>query len=630
MLRPATGVNEETTAQERFISLRLRLLVLVMLVLLPWLALVLYTQAEERRGAIAHVNSDEMRLIGIVTSNQAAQIEAARQLLTAIAHLPQLQGEDSAACRELLAEMLAASPMYVNLGVAQPDGNLSCSAVPLQSAVNVSDRMYFRRAMETRRFAIGDYQIGRVTLLPALNYAYPVLGGGGNVQAVVFAAQSLNWLALALSQVDFPPGAVLTVIDRNGTVLARLPDTGDLIGKALPEGKVRAALSTQREGGVFEAEDAQGIRRLWAHAPLIAGLGLHATIGVSEAAAFADVNRRLIRNLVALGLVTLAAMSAAWFGGRFILRQVDALVAATRRLGSGDLSARAPVLGDRSELELLARAFNDMGATLEARDRSLRIAEQKNRAAEVELAVTRAHMDVARQIQRSLLPESPLTLGGMRIAGRCIPADAVGGDYFGYFPHGHDGVDSFIGDVSGHGVGAALLMAEARITFLAERLVEPGAAQILARLNDLLHDDLDQAGHFITACCATFDAVSRELKYANAGHPPALLLRADQASCTMLDADGVLLGLNKQVRFAEVKLEMQTGDMVVFYTDGITEARNEAGDMFGRERLADAVAAHRADDPEAVIGGVLAALDRFAGTTQRDDDLTIVVMKLEV
>ena len=106
----------------------------------------------------------------------------------AIGHLPQLHGEASSACRAFLAEMLAASPMYVNLGVAEPDGDLSCSAVPLQSSVNVSDRLYFRRAMETRRFAIGDYQIGRVTLIPSLNYGYPVLGDEGNVQAVVFAA----------------------------------------------------------------------------------------------------------------------------------------------------------------------------------------------------------------------------------------------------------------------------------------------------------------------------------------------------------------------------------------------------------------------------------------------------------
>jgi serine phosphatase RsbU (regulator of sigma subunit) len=618
----------EIAAAGRFFSLRLRLLALVVLVLLPWLALVLYTQADERRAAIADVNRDEMRLIRIVTSNQAAEIEGARQLLTAIARLPQLRSKETTACSAFLAEMRAASPMYLNLALAEPDGHLSCSAIALQSVVNVADRMYFRRVMETRRFAVGEYQIGRVTLLPSINYAYPILGAGDEVQAVVIAAQSLNWLTVALAKVEFPPGAVLMVTDRNGTVLARLPDTGDVIGRTLPEAEVLAALSRQKEGGVFEADDAQGERRLWAHAPLIAGLDLHAIIGVPKSVAFADINRRLVRNLVALGLVTILALAAAWFGGKFILRQVDALLAATQKLAAGNLGVRAPVLGDRSELELLARAFNDMSTTLETRDRELRIAEDKTRAAEIKLAVTRAHMDIAREIQRSLLSEAPLTLAGMRIAGRCIPADAVGGDYFGYFPHGRDGFDSFVGDVSGHGVGAALLMAEARIMFLAERLVEPGAAQVLARLNALLHDDLDRAGHFITACCATFDAKTREFKYANAGHPPALLLRAGEMHCTTLDADGVLLGLNRQADFAEVKLKMETGDIVVFYTDGITETKNRTGDMFGLDRFAEAVAMHRTEDPEMMIDGVFAALDRFAGATQREDDLTIVVMKL--
>ena len=611
----------------RFVSLRLRLLVLLMLVLLPWLALVLYTQAEERSAAITHVHGDETRLIQFVTSNQAAEIEAARQLLIAFARLPQLRTADASACSAFMKEMLAAYPAYLNLGVIASDGNVWCSGVQLISAASAADRLYFRRAMETRDFAIGDYQIGRITLLPQINYAYPLLDDADRVQGVVYAAQSLNWLTVALAKSEFPSGAVFSVIDRNGTVLARLPDTGDLIGKPLPEGEVLAALSSRKEGSVFEADDAQGVRRLWAQAPLITGHDLHAAIGVPKSLAFADSDRRLNRNLLALALVALAGFVAAWFGGKFILRQVDALVSATQKLAAGQLGARAAVVGDRSELELLARAFNDMSATLEKRDRELRTAEEKTRAAEVELAVTRAHMDIAREIQRSLLPEAPLTLAGMRVAGRCIPADAVGGDYFGYFSHGGDGVDSFVGDVSGHGVGAAMLMAEARITFLAERLVGLGAAQILTRLNGLLHDDLDRAGHFITACCATFDAKTRELKYANAGHPPGLLLRTAEARCTTLDADGVLLGIRKRADFSEAKVRMETGDVVVFYTDGITEARNGAGEMFGAERLAEAVTMHRADDPEIMVDGVLAALDRFAGDTPRDDDLTIVVMK---
>ena len=617
-------------AQTRFWSLRLRLLGLVALMLVPWLILVVYTQADERKAAIANVNRDAMRLIHIVTSNQAAQIEAARQLLAAFARLPQVHTTDAAACSAFLADMLKAYPLYLNVGVIDPNGSLFCSAAPFKSPINVADRAYFKTVLEMRDFTIGDYQIGRVLKVPAINYAYPLVGPSKRIDGVVFLAQDLKWLTAALANVEFPPGAILVVTDRNGTVLARMPDPGDWIGKVLPEPEVLEIVSSQRDGGLFEATDTQGVRRLWAHAPLIAGQDLHATMGASKAVAFADIDRRLIRNLAGLGLVTLAAVFVAWTGGKYILRRVDALVAATRKFASGDLGTRVPERAVRSELDLLAPAFNTMATTLHARELELRAAEEKARKAEIALAVTRAHMDIAKQIQRSLLPEDPLALGCVRYAGRCIPADAVGGDYFGYFPRGGNepGVDTLIGDVSGHGVGAALLMAEARTMFLAERLVAPNAAQLLCKLNELLHADLECAGHFITACCAIFDATTRELSYANAGHPPALLLRASEARCTPIDADGCLLGISKAADFTEVKVRLQKNDIVVFYTDGITEMQNAAGEMFGVTRLGDAVVSSRAEDPELLVAKVLMALDGFAGNTRPEDDQTIVAMKL--
>ena len=208
------------------------------------------------------------------------------------------------------------------------------------------------------------------------------------------------------------------------------------------------------------------------------------------------------------------------------------------------------------------------------------------------------------------------------------PADSVGGDYFGYFPRGVDGVDTLVGDVSGHGVGAALLMAEARTMFLAERLVAPSACQLLCKLNELLHGDLDRAGFFITACCAIFDAPTRTLSYASAGHPPALLLRAGETRCTTIEAGGCLLGIDKSFDFVDVKVKLFTGDIVVFYTDGITEAQNRTGEMFGLERFGNAVAVNRAAEPEAVVARVIEELEKFAEGTPPDDDITIVVMKL--
>lgn len=615
-------------AHKRFVSLRVRLLGLLVLVLVPWLALIAYTQADERDEAVANVNRDATRLMALVTGNQAAQIEAARRLLSAFTRLPQLQAGDPQACHAFLAQMLVAYPAYQNLGLIERNGNIACSAVVMDRPINVADRNYFRKVMETGQFAISGYQTGRVTQLPTIAYGYPMFDAAGDTRAVLFASQALNWLTTALADVEFPRGGMLVVVDGDGTVLARMPDAGEAIGKPLPERQVLATLARQRDGGVFEADDAQGVARLWVHAPLIAGHDLHAAIGVPRSVAFAEINRRLARNLAVLGLVTMLATVAAWYGGTRLLRQVDALVAATRQLASGDRGARASVVGSRSELSLLADAFNAMAATLETRDRELRLAEEKTRAAEIELAVNRSHLEIAKEIQRSLLPQDPLSWAGVQVAGRCIPAADVGGDYFGYFPHGPDGVDSLIGDVSGHGVGAALLMAEARSTFLAERLAEPSAAGILARLNEVLYDDLDAAGHFITACCATVDVGTREVRYANAGHPPALLLRAGDACWTVLEAEGMPLGTRRAIEFAEVRIALRAGDVLVFYTDGITETRNEGGLMFGVERLGAIVVAHRDKAAESVVTAVLAALDAFRSSRQPDDDVTIVVMKL--
>src|SRR4051794_26473364 len=139
--------DDAVARHARFVSLRVRLLGLVALVVVPWLALVLYAQADERRAAVANVDRDAMRVLELVTSHQAVQIEAARQLLAALARLPQLRTPDT--CNALLKEMQNAYPRYANLLAVDPAGNVTCSAAPMRGPVTVSDRAYFQRAMAT-------------------------------------------------------------------------------------------------------------------------------------------------------------------------------------------------------------------------------------------------------------------------------------------------------------------------------------------------------------------------------------------------------------------------------------------------------------------------------------------------
>jgi sigma-B regulation protein RsbU (phosphoserine phosphatase) len=246
----------------------------------------------------------------------------------------------------------------------------------------------------------------------------------------------------------------------------------------------------------------------------------------------------------------------------------------------------------------------------------------------------RHEMEIARQIQLSLLPSAPLQVNGAQMAGYCLPAVHVGGDYFDYFAT-ENAVDIVIADVSGHSVGAALIMAETRSTLKMETHwmmkgqseLTNGADKTLALLNDLLFEDLNRADFFISMFYLTYRADTREIAYANAGHNCPLLLRRGARECVELDADGLILGIRKGVGFEEKKLVLSEGDMLLLYTDGVTEARNERGEFFGVPRLCELFVAHAGASPQDLIQIVVAELGRFCRSRSFDDDISLVVLK---
>jgi signal transduction histidine kinase len=351
-------------------SLQARLVLLVLLAVMPALALALYSDFEERRLRRAQVQEEALRLARLLSADHERLIEAARQLLVALARLPAVRGGDRAACSALLTDLLKQYPSYANFGVIGPDGNTRCTGLP-GGTPYAGDRAYFRRALETREFAIGDHQIGRLTRKATINFGYPVLDGAGEVQAVVFSALDLAWLGQVAAQAELPPGSQVTVIDRNGTVLARYPDAARWLGKGMPESPVARTILAQQGPGTLEAPGEDGIPRLFSFAPLGRGVSIradaHISVGIPRAVAFAPADRRLARNLIALGVVAALALAAAWVGGRvFIVRRVQALVESTRRLSAGDLGTRTGLPHGPGELGQLARAFDQMAASLQA------------------------------------------------------------------------------------------------------------------------------------------------------------------------------------------------------------------------------------------------------------------------
>ena len=350
-------------------SLRTRLLLLVFLAVIPALGLTLYTNLEERQLRKALVQEHAMRLSRLVSADYERLIEDARQLLMTLARFPAVRDRNRAACNAFFADLLTQNSSYANLGVIDADGNVICTAVPITDQVYLGDRVYFRGAVETRDFAIGEYQVGRITDKATVNFGYPVVDDEDHVRAVVFAALDLDWLNELARQAGLPPGTMLTVIDRNGTILSRYPNEGEWVGKLMPEPLVLTAILAQRGNGTIDAPGTDGIPRLFSFAPFggaARSADAYVSVGIPAAVAFAGVNQILARNLATLGLVAGLALAAAWVGGNlFIVRQIQALVGATKRVAAGELGVRTGLPQGQGELSQLAGAFDQMAESLE-------------------------------------------------------------------------------------------------------------------------------------------------------------------------------------------------------------------------------------------------------------------------
>ena len=264
-------------------------------------------------------------------------------------------------------------------------------------------------------------------------------------------------------------------------------------------------------------------------------------------------------------------------------------------------------------------------------DSEMKAKEQERRQKEEILLenvkVTR-DMEIAKQIQLSLLPPSPPDLNGALIACRCIPATHVGGDYYDFFRRGIDDIDIVIADVSGHSVGAALIMAETRSVLRAQFHATNSTRDILAMLNEELYEDLTNAELFITMFYVKFNMASRLLTYASAGHNRPLLFRPGRPSCTELDAEGLILGVKRNVLFEENTEQLQGGDVLLMYTDGVTEAQNRAGELFGESRLCEFLATVCTEHPDVMIDRILREVTAFSAPEPLQDDLSLVIIKL--
>jgi phosphoserine phosphatase RsbU/P len=258
---------------------------------------------------------------------------------------------------------------------------------------------------------------------------------------------------------------------------------------------------------------------------------------------------------------------------------------------------------------------------------SRKAAEEQIRQAHVNLAIAQNEIKIAQQIQATLSPSAPIKSEDFEVTGFCLPADKVGGDYFDYFFRKEAQLDMVIADVSGHSIGPALFMVEARSAIRAQTNLLATPSETLDVLNNFLFDDLDKSDYFITLFYLQYNIHTQQLRYANAGHPPPLLFSQYEGKFKKLDAEGLLLGVRKNVIFEEKTTTLVKGDLILFYTDGLIEADNADKEFFGLERVEAVFLQNAQESPQTIIDSLFVALRQFSQKTAFDDDITLMVFK---
>jgi len=207
-----------------------------------------------------------------------------------------------------------------------------------------------------------------------------------------------------------------------------------------------------------------------------------------------------------------------------------------------------------------------------------------------------------------------------------IPALEVGGDFYDFIPLAQDRWGLVIADVSGKGVPAALFMALSRTLIRASTLANADPATAIGHANQLICED-SKTSMFVTLFYAILDSRAMTLNYVNAGHNPPLLLKGTAADVVLLKAKGIALGVTDEVSLQSVRVDLRPGDVLVLYTDGVTEAINDHDEEFGEERLVKVITENRGESAATILDRILAAITAFAGDRPQHDDITLLILK---
>jgi sigma-B regulation protein RsbU (phosphoserine phosphatase) len=298
---------------------------------------------------------------------------------------------------------------------------------------------------------------------------------------------------------------------------------------------------------------------------------------------------------------------------RTITEAVHGLYQGTSKIAKGDFTHRIPVKG-KDQLAELGHSFNEMTARLQS---LVEVAKEKERM--------QSELQIASEVQNQLFPRSAPAMKTIELIGVCQPARMVSGDYYDYLclPNGNLGIA--IGDVAGKGISAALLMASIQSIMRTQLAAGPHSpAEVVAQLNRQLYANTS-AEKYATFFFGIYDDQERTLTYTNAGHLPPLVVRA--SGVELLEVTGTVVGAFPSIRYQEKSVRIGAGDLLVAYTDGVTEPENAYGEEFGAERLGNVAMSNRHGKPADIAAKIMEAVTEWGSAAEMPDDLTVVIAK---
>jgi signal transduction histidine kinase len=366
--RMVAACNRRWTALNRWsVSLTTKMFVLVLIAVMPALAIQTYNEFDLRRSREDDIRNKTIQITKQFGAEMGEIREGARQYLQVISELSPVSSLNNEDCTRLLAMLNAKTPYYSLLAVADPAGTVRCSSRPT-SLSSVADLAFFKRALAQTDLAVGNYWVDPASGEKQIHFGLQFSDDqGGPVDGVVFAGLNLNWLSEHLKERGLTPTQSILIADREGNIIARLPNPEQLVGKNMRKGHTE--IMDGNTAGWEEAKGVDGVDRIFGYVPpALSPKDFFLSAGESKAAAFSTIDHVTQRGILLVLLGLLLATYAAWLGGRmFIKRPIQDLLQVANEWRNGNYAARSRLKEHLSEIGLLGAAFNEMAEAVATR-----------------------------------------------------------------------------------------------------------------------------------------------------------------------------------------------------------------------------------------------------------------------